>query len=179
MARMELADVMAMLGRTPGVLDRLLEGVPARWLHRTDGPGTWSAYDIAGHLHLADTEGFLPRARVILAHGASESFVAFDREAMLGREPEPVEALLARFAESRQACLDALGALNLTAADMERRGQHPEFGEVTLGQLLATWVAHDLTHVGQIGEVLAREYRDDVGPWRAYMPALDRVAEAE
>jgi hypothetical protein len=176
---MELADAMSLLGRTPGVLDRLLAGLPEEWLHRNDGPGTWSAYDILGHLYEGDAVNFLPRARIILEHGAERSFEPFDREAMLGREREPVGALLARFDATRRASLDALAALDVSAADLDRRGQHPEFGEVTLGQLLSTWVTHDLTHIGQIGEVLARRYRDDVGPWRAYLPALDRVAEAE
>jgi hypothetical protein len=98
---------------------------------------------------------------------------------MLGWEQEPGSALLARFRAARQSNLDELAALDLTAADLDRRGRHPAFGEVTLGQLLATWVAHDLTHLGQIAEVLSRRYRDDVGPWRAYLPALDRVADAE
>lgn len=98
---------------------------------------------------------------------------------MLRREREPAEALLGRFAAVRQASLDELASLGLTQEDLDRRGSHPEFGEVTLGQVLATWVAHDLTHLGQIGEVLARRYREDVGPYRAYLPALDRVADAE
>jgi hypothetical protein len=176
---MELADAMSLLSRTPGVLDRLLDGLPPEWLHRNDGPGTWSAYDIVGHLYEGDAVNFLPRARTILEHGVERAFTPFDREAMLGREREPVSALLARFQATRQASLESLAALDLTADDLDRRGQHPEFGEVTLGQLLSTWVAHDLTHIGQIGEVLARRYRDDVGPWRAYLPALDRVAAAE
>jgi hypothetical protein len=179
MAGMELGDATAMLARTPGVLDRLLGGLPAEWLHRDDGPGTWSAYDIVGHLYEGDATNFLPRARLIVEHGASRGFEPFDREAMLGREREPVAALLARFEATRRASLESLASLGLGAEDLSRRGQHPEFGSVTLGQLLSTWVAHDLTHLGQIGEVLARRYRDDVGPWRAYLPALDRTAAAE
>jgi len=177
MTGMELAEATSMLARTPQVLDRLLAGLPAQWLHRTDGPGTWSAYDIVGHLFEADSNGFLPRARLIVEHGGE--FQPFDRVAMLRREREPVSALLARFQATRTASLDALASFGLTDADLDQRGQHPDFGEVTLGQLLSSWVAHDLTHLGQVGEVLARHYREDVGPWRAYMPALDRVAEAE
>lgn len=176
---MELPDVTAMLDRTPGVLRTLLTGLPAGWLHRDDGPGTWSAYDIVGHLSHGDATNWLPRIRMILDHGPDRRFEPFDREAMLQDEPGPVEELLAAFATARATSLDALAALHLTAADLDRTGAHPEFGEVTLGQLLAAWVAHDLTHVGQVGEVLARRYRVDVGPWRAYLPALDRVAAAE
>lgn len=166
-----------MLARTPRVLDTLLAGLPPEWLHRDDGPGTWSAYAIVGHLVLADTTNWLPRTRTILSHGTEQPFGAFDREAMLGWDREPVEELLARLRDTRAASLAELS--DLGADDLDRRGRHPEVGEITLGQLLATWVAHDLTHLGQVGEVLARRYRDDVGPWRAYLPALDRVAEAE
>jgi hypothetical protein len=116
---------------------------------------------------------------MILDHGTSRPFVPFDREAMLAAPREPVAALLDRFRAARAESLAQLELLRLPASDLDRLGLHPELGEVTLGQLLATWVAHDLTHLGQIGEVLARRYREDVGPWRAYLPALDRVAEAE
>lgn len=168
-----------MLARTPDVLDRLLTGLAPEWLHRTDGPGTWSAYDIVGHLVNADATNWVPRIRTIVEHGGEQPFGVFDREAMLGWEREPMAALLRRFHIGRQACLDELASLRLTADDLGRRGLHPEFGEVTLGQVVATWVTHDLTHLAQVGEVLARRYRDAVGPYRAYMPALDRVAEAE
>ncbi|MEJ3748867.1 DinB family protein [Actinomycetes bacterium KLBMP 9797] len=178
-AAMDLTEATTMLARTPTVLDALLADAPPDWVHRDDGPGTWSAYDIVGHLLEGEAHNWLPRARMILEHGAEQTFAPFDREAMLGREREPVGALLARFASARQSSLVALAAYGLTAADLDRRGRHPEFGEVTLGQVLATWVAHDLTHLAQIGEVLARTYRDAVGPYRAYLPALDRVAEAE
>lgn len=176
---MELPDAMAILGRTPAVVHTLLAGLPDEWLHRDDGPGTWSAYDIVGHLLHGDATNFLPRARMILEHGTEKAFVPFDREAMLREERVPGEALLARLRAAREASLSDLVALDLTPGDLDRRGAHPDFGEVTLGQLLSTWVAHDLTHVAQIGEVLARRYRDDVGPWRAFLPALDRTAEAE
>lgn len=168
-----------MLGRTPAVLEALLADLPDEWLHRNDGPGTWSAHDIVGHLLHGEATDWMPRTRMIIKHGTDRSFEPFDREAMLGREREAVTAVLARFQAARADGLAELSSLQLTAADLERRGRHPEFGEVTLGQLLATWVAHDLTHLAQIGEVLARRYRTDVGPWRAFLPALDRTADAE
>lgn len=176
---MDLPDALSMLARTPRSLDGLLAGLPPQWSHRTDGPGTWSAYDILGHLVEGESSNWLPRIRMILEHGTGRVFEPFDREAMLGRAPEPIGVLLARFRAARQASLEELDGRGLTAADLERRGRHPEFGEVTLGQVLATWVAHDLTHLAQIGEVLARHYRDAVGPYRAYLPAMDRVAAAE
>jgi uncharacterized damage-inducible protein DinB len=179
MRAMELADAASILSRTPAVLQALLEDLPAGWERRNDGPGTWSASDILGHLLHGEATDWIPRVRMILRYGTERAFVPFDREAMLDQEPEPVADLLARFRTARTASLDALATFGLTAADLRRRGRHPDLGEVTLGQLLATWVAHDLTHVAQVGEVLARRYRDDVGPWRAYLPALDREAPAE
>jgi hypothetical protein len=176
---MELPEVVSMLARTPKVLETLLAGLSPEWLHRDDGPGTWSAYDIVGHLLHGEATDWLPRARMILHHGTGQAFEPFDRLAMLGRAREPIAVVLARFQEARLASLDSLSAPDLAAEDLDRRGLHPDLGEVTLGQLLATWVAHDLTHVAQVGEVLARRYREDVGPWRAYLPALDRAAEAE
>jgi uncharacterized damage-inducible protein DinB len=176
---MQWSEAQRMLARTPKALSALVDDLPPQWLHRDDGPGTWSAYDIVGHLLLGEAENWLPRARLLLEHGASRAFVPFDREAMLGWEREPVGGLLSRFETARAESLAQLASFGLGEADMGRLGLHPDLGEVTLGQLLATWVAHDLTHLGQIAEVLARRYREDVGPWRAYMPALDRVAEAE
>jgi hypothetical protein len=176
---MELAEATSMLGRTPAVLDALLSGLGPEWLDRDDGPGTWSAYDIVGHLIEGEAGNWLPRTRMILDHGTGRAFEPFDREAMLGREREPVGAVLDRFRVARQASLAELASLGLATGDLARRGRHPEFGAVTLGQVLSTWVAHDLTHLAQVGEVLARRYREDVGPYRAYLPALDRVAAAE
>jgi hypothetical protein len=176
---MDLAEARSTLARTPKALDTMLAGLSPWWLHRDDGPGTWSAYDIVGHLLVGDESDWLPRIRMIRRHGTSRPFEPFDRQAMLGRDPEPGDVLLARFRAARRASLDELALLDLTPDDLDRRGLHPEFGEVTLGQLVAAWVAHDLTHLAQVGEVLARRYRQDVGPWRAYLPALDRVADAE
>jgi uncharacterized damage-inducible protein DinB len=176
---MRIADATAMLARTPETLTTLLVGLPEEWVHRNDGQRTWSAYDIAGHLLLADTTNWLPRIRMVLEHGADRQFPPFDREAMLGWEREPVVALLRRLRTTRSASLAQLDQFGLTDDDLRRRGAHPEFGVVSLEQLMAAWVAHDLTHVAQISEVLARRYRETVGPYRKYLPALDRVAEAE
>jgi hypothetical protein len=172
-------DVASMLARTPDVLAAMLEDLPDAWLRRDDGPGTWSAYDIVGHLIGGEEVDWLPRVRMIVREGASRPFEPVDREAMLGRPPEPGNDLLARFTALRRANLEELAAMDLTPADLDRLGLHPAFGEVTLGQLLSTWATHDLTHIAQIGDVLARRNRDAVGPWRAYLPSLDRVAEAE
>jgi uncharacterized damage-inducible protein DinB len=174
---MELSEATATLTRTPTVVAALLTDLPPDWLHRADGPGTWSAYDIAGHLLHGDATNWVPRARTILTHGTEQTFEPFDREAMLHQAPVP--DLVERLHAARRSSIAELASWHLTPADLDRRGTHPDLGEVTLGQLLAAWVAHDLTHLGQIAEVLAGRYRHDVGPWRAYMPALDRFAAAE
>jgi len=176
---MELAEVEAVLGRTPDVVRSLLMELPTEWVRRNDGPGTWSAHDIVGHLILADTTNWLPRIRMILEHGPDRAFEPFDREAMLTWQQEDPSALTARFHATRDASLRELGAMNLTSGDLGRRGLHAQVGELTMAQLLATWVSHDLTHVGQISDVLARRYRDDVGPMRVFMPRLDEIAAAE
>jgi hypothetical protein len=176
---MRIPDARAMLARTPETLTPLLAGLPEEWLHRNDGPQTWSAYDIVGHLLLGDTTNWLPRIRMVLEHGTDRQFAPFDREAMLGWHREPGVALLQRFQTTRTASLVQLDGLGLADDDLQRRGTHPEFGVVSLQQVIAAWVAHDLTHVAQVGEVLARRFRETVGPYRKYMPALDRVAEAE
>lgn len=168
-----------MLARTPAALSALLSGVPTTWLVRNDGPGTWSAYDIVAHLLNGEVANWLPRTRMILREGTDRVFEPFDRQPTEDPGQQLVESLLARFRAARQASLDELASLGVAADDLLRRGRHPEFGEVTLGQVLATWVAHDLTHLAQAAETLARYYRDEVGPYRAYLPALDRVADAE
>jgi hypothetical protein len=176
---MELSEATSILARTPDVLETLMAGLAPEWLQRNDGPGTWSAHDIVGHLAHADVTNWLPRAEMILAYGTARQFEPFDREAMLGRDPVPTATVLAELREARHAGLDRLASLGLTDAELGRHGLHPDLGEVMLGQMVAAWVAHDLTHVAQVSEVLARRYRDDVGPWRAYMPKLDEVAAAE
>jgi hypothetical protein len=176
---MDPFEIASTLARTPGIVRALTAGLAAEWLHRNDGPRTWSAYDIVGHLFNADETNWLPRTRMILQHGSDRAFEPFDREAMLRWEPESIDGLLDRFQAVRAASVEELLALHLSPPDLDRRGLHPDVGEVTLGELWATWVAHDLTHIAQIAEVLARRYRHAVGPWRAFMPALDRVADAE
>jgi len=176
---MQLPEATSMLVRTPAVLDALLSGVPVTWLVRNDGPVTWSAYGIVAHLLKGGVANWLPRTRMILSEGAGRAFEPFDRLPTEDPGQQPVESLLVRFRAARRASLDELASLGVGANDLRRHGRHPEFGEVTLGQVLATWVAHDLTHLAQAAEVLARRYRDDVGPYRVYLPALDRVADAE
>ena len=168
-----LDDALPVLTRTPAVLDAWLRDLPGVWTEADEGPGTWSAFDVVGHLIHGERTDWLPRARILLEHGEARPFEPFDRFAQERESAgKTLPELLETFAALRAANLDALRALDLTAADLERRGAHPALGPVTLGELLATWVAHDLGHLAQIARVMAKRYRDGVGPWAAYLPVL-------
>ena len=166
-------EAIAILSRTPAAIDALLRGLPGSWLTANEGPRTWSPFDVVGHLIHGEETDWMPRAKLILEHGNSRPFAKFDRfaqfEASAGR---PLEALLDEFADRRRRNLAELAALQLSDADLDRPGLHPELGPVTLRQLLATWVAHDLDHLMQISRVLGRQYADEVGPWRAYLRVI-------
>jgi catechol 2,3-dioxygenase-like lactoylglutathione lyase family enzyme len=171
----DLDEAVSFLERTPAVLAALLAPLPPGWTDANEGPGSWSPFDIVGHLIHGEQTDWIPRAEHILKHGDAVPFAPFDREGMR-REPRApsIDALLSRFAAARTTSLTRLRALALTPADLERRGRHPALGPVTLGQLLATWVAHDLDHLAQVARVLAKRQRTAVGPWREYLPLLSR-----
>jgi hypothetical protein len=161
------------LERTPAVLRAMLAGLPDEWVRATDGPETWSAFDVVGHLIHGEKADWIPRARHILEKGESEPFAPFDRVAMFeASRGRTVEALLEEFAALRAGNIAALRKLALTADDLARRGIHPELGTVTLEQHLATWPAHDMGHIRQIAQTLGRQYRDAIGPWRVYLSMM-------
>jgi hypothetical protein len=165
-----IEEATAILARTPSTLDAMLRGLPDGWIAAHEGGETWSPFDVVGHLIHGERTDWMARARMILSDGETLAFEPFDRLAQFAASAgRTLPELLDDFAALRRDNLAALAALGLTAADLERRGRHPAFGTVTLRQLLATWVAHDLDHVVQIARVLARQYSDDVGPWRAYL----------
>jgi len=165
-----MEDAVAILARTPATLDALLRGLPDGWIVAHEGGDTWSPFDVIGHLIHGERTDWVPRAMMILEHGEARAFDKFDRFAQFAvSEGRTLSSLLDELATARQENLRELASLCLTNADLDRRGRHPELGVVTLRQLLATWVAHDLDHVVQISRVLARQYSDEVGPWRAYL----------
>ncbi len=169
----DLAKGVPILAQTPRVLTALLGDLPAEWTLAKDGADTWSAYDVVGHLIHGERTDWMPRARRILDQGKSLAFDTFDRAAQFAESRgKSLNRLLSEFAGLRAANVRDLEALRLGALDMKREGMHPELGVVTLGQLLATWVAHDLNHLGQIAEVMSRQYRAAVGPWRAFLDIL-------
>jgi hypothetical protein len=171
--RFALEDAITLLSRTPAALDALLRGLPAWWTSANEGPGTWSPFDVLGHLIHGEETDWIPRVNIILEHGESRTFDRFNREAQFeASAPPTLESRLDAFAELRRANLRRLQASGLTEADLDRTGRHPAFGVVTLRQLLATWVAHDLDHLMQISRVLGGQYAEDVGPWRAYLRVI-------
>jgi hypothetical protein len=161
---------VAILERTPAALDALLRGLPDGWIAAHEGGETWSPFDVIGHLIHGERSDWLPRAKIVLQHGEARPFDKFDRFAQFAAsEGRTLASLLDEFAAVRRESIRELRALNLSETDLDRPGRHPELGAVTLRQLLATWVAHDLDHVAQVARVLARQYSDEVGPWRAYL----------
>lgn len=175
--RFDLEMALAVLSRTPATLDALLRDLPDEWTRHNEGPDSWSPYDVVGHLVDGEETDWMARTRIILSDAPAEErrFVPFDRFAHLGAEAaRPLHERLERFADLRRTNLAALRALALTEEQLARTGQHPEFGTVTLAQLLSTWVAHDLGHLAQVARVMARQYRAEVGPWVAYLPVLTR-----
>ncbi len=169
----QLANSVALLERTPAALNALLRDLPEAWTHVNEGGSTWTVVDILGHLNHAERADWMPRARVILRSGESEPFAPFDRLAQFREsEGKTLPQLLDEFAELRSANLSDLRALELSPSALELRGRHPALGAVTLSQLLATWAAHDLTHLHQISRVMAHQYREHVGPWSAYLGVL-------
>lgn len=165
-----LEESIAILERTPATLDALLRELPDAWIRATEGPGTWSPYVVLGHLIQAERADWMPRLAIIREHGTSRSFEPFVREP----EPdtEPLSALLDQFAMLRRASLASLEALNLQPAQMAMQGSHPEFGPVTIRQLIATWTAHDLAHILQVSRVMAKRYKSEVGPWAQYLSVM-------
>jgi DinB superfamily len=167
-----LNDIISVLTRTPASLTALLDGLPDTFVTATEGEQTWSPYDVVGHLIHGERTDWMVRARHILAT-ESRPFDPFDRTAQFRQsQGKSLPELLATFSELRRDNVANLIGMKLTAADLSRTGEHPELGKVTLGQLLATWVVHDLDHIGQIARTMAKVYAQTVGPWSAYLSIL-------
>lgn len=168
-----LADVTAVLARTPLALRALLEALPEAWLEAYEGEGTFGPRDVVGHLIHGERTDWVPRIKLILERGASQPFEPFDRFGFRdAASATSTSALLAEFQALRQENLGFLAGLALLPSQLSLEGRHPELGTVTLGQLLATWVVHDLNHVGQIVRVMSKRYSEAVGPWQAYLRIL-------
>ena len=171
--KQDLENTIALLERTPAALDALLRGLPDMWTETNEGENTWSVRTVIAHLIHEEDENWIPRARVILESGEAQAFAPVDREGHLRySRDKTLEQLLDAFAQARAKGLEDLRALNLMPQDLGRRGRHPSLGTVTLSQLLATWAAHDLTHLHQISRIMAFQYREAVGPWVRFLGVM-------
>jgi hypothetical protein len=168
-----LENTIALLERTPAALDALLRGLPAMWTDSNEGESTWSVREVVAHLIHAENEDWIPRARVILKSGEDGVFAPFDRGGHIRHSRgKTLDQLLDDFAQARAQALGELAEMKLTTEDLKRRGRHPSFGVVTLSELLATWAAHDLTHLHQISRVMAYQYCEAVGPWARFLGVM-------
>lgn len=169
----DLQEAIMLLERTPRILDALLSELPPEWAMANEGGESWSAFDVVGHFIHGEKTDWIPRARIMLEHGPEKVFESFDRFAQFdASQGKTLQDLLAEFADLRRDNLAALRAMQLQPEDFARQGTHPQLGEVTLGQLIATWVVHDLDHLNQIVRTLATQYAGEVGPWAAYLGVL-------
>jgi hypothetical protein len=172
-AAFSLDRTLAVLTRTPASLDALLRGQLDFWVHQNEGEGTWTAFDIVGHLIFADRTDWMPRLRRILEHGEQVPFEPFDRMGHVREsQGKTLDQLLAEFAQVRRQSIAQLQSLRLQPTDLQKRGRHPALGTVTASELLATWAAHDLNHLHQLARVMACQYRDAVGLFNAYLGVM-------
>ena len=168
-----LEHTIALLTRTPITLNALLRDLPEAWTFQNEGENTMSAFDVVGHLIHGERTNWMPRVRMVLQFGETRAFEGFDRWGHVQEsQRRSLGQLLDAFARVRTESLGELRALNLRPGDLARRGRHPAFGAVTLSQLLATWAAHDLTHLHQLSRIMAHQYREAVGPWTAYLGVM-------
>jgi len=168
-----LQQTISLLSNTPAALNALLRDLPETWTHRNEGNGTWNVFEVIGHLIDCERTNWITRARIILESGENQPFTPFDRGGHTREtQGKSLAQLLDEFARLRSENLAELSAWNLQADDLAKRGQHPAFGAVSLSELLATWAAHDLTHLHQISRIMAHQYRETVGPWSKFLGVL-------
>ena len=172
--RYSVEKSIEILETTPAVLKALLSGIHEDWLMNNEGPETFSPYDVIGHLIYGEKTDWVPRAKIILEFGLSKPFTPWDRFAQYEEsEGKTLQQLLDEFEIVRRENMIWFKSLSLTEADLDKKGMHPQLGEVTLRHLLATWVVHDLTHIAQITRVMAKQYKEDMGPWPEFFRILN------
>lgn len=172
--KFDLNHAISVLVKTPSTLERLLTGLPEEWTMANEGPETWSPYDVLGHLVHGERTDWIPRIMIIMNDSDQKTFAPFDRFAQFEESKgKTLAELLEEFAYLRDQNLHRLRGFELNEQDLNRQGIHPALGPVTLKQVIATWVAHDLGHIVQISRVLAKQYKAEVGPWTQYLRVLD------
>lgn len=168
-----LEKSLEILQRTPEVLDTLLRGLSDEWTKNNEGPETWSPFDIVGHLIHGEKTDWIPRIEIILSNRNDKTFEPFNMHAHFkASEGKSLEQLLDEFRALRAQNVQHLLSKKLTGNDLSKTGIHPEFGEVTLREMLSTWAVHDLNHIAQISRVMAKQYKSEVGPWKKYLGIL-------
>jgi hypothetical protein len=173
--KFELDQAIALLERTPSVLKSLMSGLSEDWTHQNEGPGTWSPFDVLGHLVHGERTDWIPRVFIIMNDSDNKTFTPFDRYAQFEESRgKTLDDLLTEFGTLRKQNIEQLRGFGLLDSDFKRKGIHPELGEVTLAQVIATWVTHDLGHLAQISRVMAKQYKNEVGPWTAYISILSK-----
>jgi hypothetical protein len=175
MNNFNLKEAIEILERTPAVLISLLSGLSDRWIYNNEGGESWNPYDIVGHMIHGEKKDWIQRAKTILEYGEEKPFEPFDRFAQFkDSEGKTLNDLLEEFAKMRNENIDELHKLDLNENDFKKKGNHPEFGTVTLEQLLSTWIVHDLSHIRQITRVMAKQYKNEIGPWEKYLPVMNQ-----
>jgi len=173
--KFDLNKSVEILEKTPMVLESILSELSSCWTKSNEGKNSWSPYDILGHLIFGEKTDWMVRVKIILSQSKNKMFEPFDRFAQLKeKQNKTISDLIAEFKNLRKSNLKELKSLNITNKDFELKGMHPEFGEVTLEQLISTWVVHDLGHIAQISRVMAKQYKTNVGPWNAYLGILNK-----
>lgn len=169
-----LQQALPILERTPAVLDQLLRGLDSSWTQSNEGPQTWSPFDVVGHLIHGEKTDWIPRIQIVLSDGEDKTFTPYNRfaqqETSLGKD---MEQLLDEFSAARAQNIQYLRSLHLTLEDFKKQGIHPELGPVTLEELLSSWVVHDLGHIVQVSRVMAKQYKNNCGPWPKYLTVLN------
>jgi hypothetical protein len=173
--KFNINDAVDVLAHTPQVVEDMLRNIPNEFVMNNEGPDTWSPYDIVGHLIHGEKTDWVERMNIILSDKPDKRFIPFDRFAQFeNSKGKSLEQLINEFKGLRKSSIDILKSKNITENDLKKTGIHPEFGEVTLSQLLSTWVVHDLCHIAQIARVMAKQYKANTGPWINYLPVLTR-----
>jgi len=171
--KFELKQATEILSQTPFTLQRMLEALSDNWTQTSSDRESWGVYDVIGHLIHGEETDWIPRAEIMLAQGENRTFVPFDRVAQFeGAKDRSLADLLTEFAYLRNTNLERLTRMELSEEHLSLKGMHPKLGEVSMAQLLATWVVHDLNHIAQVSKILAKKYDVEVGPWREYLSIL-------